>query len=134
MSERRSHHFVGAPFWIGCSITPLLVGFCFWPLRSDVPVFFWFIVSVVFAGIVGAFVQAVVDLLRAHRGQKLRWLELLFLTLIVLLATAYGFALFFFPAAEVLLRYGLAGAAPLLVAQIYARSRFFLLRRDSRRV
>jgi hypothetical protein len=134
MSERQSHHFVGPPFWIGCSITPLLVGFVLWPVRADVPAFFWLVISVVFAGIVGAFVQAVVDLLRAQRAQKLRWLEYLFLTLTVLLATAYGFALFYFPAAEVPLRYGLAGAAPLLIAQLYARSRFFVLRRGPRRV
>jgi hypothetical protein len=133
MSERRSRHFVGRPFWIGCAITPFLVGFALWPLREDVPVFFWFIISVVFAGIIGAFMQAAVDLLQAQRAQKLRWLEYTFLSHIILLAVAYGFALFYFPAAEVPLRYGLAGAFPIIIAQLYARSRIFILRHGSPR-
>jgi hypothetical protein len=134
MSEHESRHFVGKPFWIGCAITPLLVGFALWPLRGDVPVFVWFIISAVFAGIVGAFMQAIVDLLRAQSAHKLRRLEYAFLSLIVCLAIAYGYALFYFPAAETPLRFGLAGAFPLIAAQVYARSRAFILRRGSRRV
>lgn len=134
MSERQPRHFVGRPFWIGGALTPLLVGFALWPLRRDVPVFFWFIISAVFAGIVGAFTQAVVDLLQAQRAHKLRWLEYAFLSLILCLAIAYSCALFYFPAAEVPLRFGLAGAFPLIIAQLYARSRVFILRRGSRRV
>jgi hypothetical protein len=72
--------------------------------------------------------------LQAQRTQKLRWLDYTFLSLIVCLAIAYGCALFYFPMAEIPLRFGLAGAFPLIIAQLYARSRVFILRRGSRRV
>jgi hypothetical protein len=134
MRERQSRHYIGKPFWLGCAMTPFLVAFALWPFREEVPVFFWFIILVVFAGIVGAFMQAAVDLLQAQRSRKLRWLDYAFLALIVSLATAYGFAIFYFPTAEVPLRYGLAGAFPLVIAQLYARSRVYILRRGSRRV
>jgi hypothetical protein len=106
----------------------------FWPLGDSLAIFLWLSASAVFAAVVGMFMQATVDLLRAHRAQKLHWLEYAFLMLIISLAVAYGYALFYFPPAEVPLRYGLVGGAPLLIAQLYARSRFFILRRGSPKV
>lgn len=124
-----SHHFVGPPFWIGCSVTPLLIAFAAWPLDDDMTVFVWLIMSAVFAGVVGLFTQVIADLLRAHRQSRLSWIEFLFLGIIVLFAAAYGCALYFLPDAEHLLRYGVVAAFPFLIAGLYARIRLYVFTR-----
>lgn len=134
-----SRRAVGAPFWIGCTITPFLFLWAFWPFDpgdSGLSIFLWVICSLVFAGIVGVFTQALSDLLRAHAEQRLSWLEVAFLALVGALALSYSFALFYFPSAELPLRYGLAGAFPLFIGHLYARSRvlFRFFRRGSRNV
>ncbi len=125
----KSHHFVGAPFWIGCAVTPFLAVWTFWPLDDTVVSFAVVIVSLVFAGIIGAFTQALADLLRIYRQSRLSWLELVFLGIIVSFAVGYGYALYFFPAAEHVFRYGVVAAFPLLIAGVYTRCRFYFFSR-----
>jgi uncharacterized membrane protein YfcA len=129
MSTPSSHHFVGPPFWIGCAVTPVLIAFAAWPLDGAVPIFVWLITSAVFAGIIGAFTQAIADLLRAHKQSRLTWIESLFLGIIVVFAAVYGCALYFFPATEHFLRYGVVAAIPLLIAGFYTRIRFCVFSR-----
>ena len=140
MSDQRvaakSHHFIGAPFWIGCAAAPFLALWAFWPLDDAVMRFAEIIVSLVFAAVVGAFTQALADLLRLHRQSRLSRVECVFLAIIVFVAVAYGYALFFAPASERLLRYGVVGAFPVLIAGCYTRLRLYLFSRryDARNV
>jgi hypothetical protein len=125
----QSHHFVGAPFWIGCAVTPFLAVWTFWPLDDTVVSFAVVVVSLVFAGVVGAFTQVLADLLRIYRQSRMSWLEVVFLGIIVLFAVGYGCALHFFPVAEHLSRYGVVAAFPFLIAGLYARFRLYFFTR-----
>jgi len=92
-------------------------------------IFVWLVTSAVFAGVIGLFTQAMTDLLQAQRQSRLSWIEYLFVGIIVLFAAAYGCALYFVPAAEHLLRYGVVAVFPFLIAGLYARVRFYVFSR-----
>jgi hypothetical protein len=117
-------------------VTPFLAVWAFLPLDGSVLRFAVVIVSLVFAGVVGAFTQALADLLRLHAQSRLSRLEFVFFGIIVFLAAAYGYVLYFVPAGERLLRYGVVAAFPLLIAGCYARLRFYFFsrRHDARNV
>ena len=101
----------------------------FGPPDATVASFAVVVVSLVFAGIVGAFTQALADLLRIYRQSRFSWLEVVFLGIIISFAVGYGFALYFFPAAEPLFRYGVVAAFPFLIAGVYARVRLYFFTR-----
>ena len=129
MGTIKSHHFVGPLFWIGCALTPVLVAFLAWPLDGPGAIFMWLAISAVFAGFVGAFTQAIADLLRALRESRLSWIEFLFFGIIVIVAVVCGWTVYCFPAAGYLVRFGVVAAVPFLIAGIYARVRILRFRR-----
>jgi hypothetical protein len=118
-------HKVGAPFWIGCVMTPFLFAWTLSLLLAG-DGFLLFMTSVIFAPVVGLGTQALTDLIRIHQTGRLRWWDGLAFAVVLGLAATYGFAVYHFPAAQMPIRYGLVGLFPVVVAYLYARTRILI--------